>query len=118
MLHPFKLLILLVRSLCYLICPWPTDLADSRNCNLTSISNHFVIDILQLIGFTHDIPSTSVTSTFAHDLNQSHTSSQKVDLTKTTTLPSIRQLIFIHDPIQLTVDPDNVDVFFYTFEAH
>ena len=97
------------------------DLANSHNhnYNLRSINNHTVIDMLQHTDLTNHISSTSsISSTSAHDLNHSHSSSQQADLTNTYTLPSIRQPIIIHHPPQLTFDPDNVDIFFHTFDTH
>ena len=93
--------------------------SHNHNYNLRSITNHTVIDMLQPTDLTDNIPSTSsISSTSAHDLNHSYTSSQQADLTHTSTLPSIHQPIIIHHPPQLTFDPDNVDVFFHTFHAH
>ena len=93
--------------------------SHNHNYNLRSINNHTVIDMLQPTDLTNNIPSTSsISSTSAHDLNHSHTSSQQADLAHTSTLPSIRQPIIIHHLPQLTFDPDNVNVFFHTFDAH
>ena len=74
--------------------------------------------MLQHTDLTNYIPFTSVTQTSAHDLNHAHTSSQNPDLTNTSNLPFIRQLIIMHHPPQLTFDPKDVDMFFHTFDAH
>ena len=117
MLRLYRLLIFLVCLFCYLIC-FTFRLVDSANShnhnyNLRSINNHTVIDMLQPTDLTSNIPSSSsISSTSANDLNHSHTLSLQADLTYTSTLPSI------HHPPQLTFDPDNVDVFFHTFDAH
>ena len=120
MLHLYKLLNLLVCLFCYLICFtfWLMDSANSHNhnYNLRSITNHTVIDMLQPTDLTDNIPSTSsISSTSAHDLNHSYTSSQQADLTRTSTFHlSVSPLLYITHP-NLHLIPTTWMCFFIPF---